>query len=214
MRKYPKIMGLLGVAWMLWSPLAFAATITLQWDANTESDLAGYRLYQSSSSLISKTPDQAKADTAVVKTDINNPAATTRDVTGLNPETFYFFRLTAFNHSSLESGFNVDASGQPAEVMVFLPAANEAKSAAKILTPFNQDGINDQVIFGQDAEEVMILDFAGRKMFGGKRSDSANGAIVWNCKDTNGKFVKSGTYIAKIKKSSGSNAYQAFVVAK
>jgi hypothetical protein len=70
----------------------FAGDVTLVWDANTETDLAGYKVYYGTVSRTYGTP-------IVIGTQ------TTYTVTGLAPGTYYF-AVTAYNTSSLESGFS------------------------------------------------------------------------------------------------------------
>jgi hypothetical protein len=84
---------LLAVAFVVWlaSP-AWAQNVTLAWDANSETDLAGYKVYYGTASRTYGTP-------IIIGTQ------TTYTVTGLAPGTYYF-AVTAYNTSSLESGFS------------------------------------------------------------------------------------------------------------
>ena len=75
---------------------AIAADLTLSWDPNSESDLAGYKLYYGTASGIYGTP-------------ITLGIETTYTITGLPPGT-YFFALKAFNTQGLESGFSNEVS--------------------------------------------------------------------------------------------------------
>lgn len=75
---------------------ALATDVTLQWDANTEKDLAGYRLYQKQDSA---TPPFAKVQ-EVPK------GATTARVTGLDSSHSYSFAVTAYNSAGLESAYS------------------------------------------------------------------------------------------------------------
>lgn len=77
---------------VLFSPNLKAADATLAWDPNTESNLAGYRLYYGTSPR-----------TYSVVVDVGN--VTTYTVTNLTSETWYF-ALTAYNTSNRESGFS------------------------------------------------------------------------------------------------------------
>ena len=75
---------------------AYAADVTLNWDPNTEADLAGYRLYQ-------------KADSATppfVKVQEISKGTTTASVTGLDPTHSYSFAVTAYNTAGLESAYS------------------------------------------------------------------------------------------------------------
>src|SRR5262245_14433790 len=92
---------------------AIAASLTVEWDANTtDSDLAGYRVSMATSaSVFQLTPSAARSQ------------ATTRDVTtgtqtvftGLTAGTTYWFGVTAYDTSGNESGFSNIASGIPAD---------------------------------------------------------------------------------------------------
>jgi len=72
---------------------AWAQSVTLEWDANTESDLAGYKVYYGTASRTYGTP-------------ITLGKVTTYTVTGLTPGTTYYFAVTAYNTAGLESGYS------------------------------------------------------------------------------------------------------------
>jgi len=76
--------------------IAEAGTVTLGWNANTETDLAGYKLYYGNS------PRTQRAYTQTVP--INNKSAVTWQLT--LPAGVYYFGLTAFNLAGNESGFS------------------------------------------------------------------------------------------------------------
>ena len=111
---------------------AHAASVILDWDAvttNTDgsaiTDLAGYTVYQATSSFnragvwISTT--QAAGMASITKLT-SNGAGTSFTVSNLNSGTQYFFRLTASNTSGMVSGFNVDANNADIEVSTTTPA--------------------------------------------------------------------------------------------
>ena len=75
---------------------AHAADVTLTWDANTESDLAGYRVYQKADSA---TPPF----TRVQEIPKGTQAAS---VTGLDPTHSYSFAVTAYNTAGMESDYS------------------------------------------------------------------------------------------------------------
>jgi len=83
---------------LLGAQAGWAATVNLAWDANTESDLDGYKLYYGTT--------QGAYPNVVV---IDDKSATTWQLT-LVPGTYYF-AMTAFDTSGNESGFSdeVDA---------------------------------------------------------------------------------------------------------
>lgn len=82
--------------------IAEAGTVTLGWDPNSETDLAGYRLYYGNSPRSNAPYTQ--------NVTINNSAATTHQIT--LPNGTYYFALTAFNLSGLESGFSNEVTAQ------------------------------------------------------------------------------------------------------
>ncbi|MGD0977410.1 MAG: dockerin type I domain-containing protein [Minisyncoccia bacterium] len=78
------------------SGIAWAGNVTLAWDPNTESDLAGYKVYYGTASGSYGAP-------------ITIGTQTTYTVAGLTPGTYYF-AVTAYNTSGLESGFSNEVS--------------------------------------------------------------------------------------------------------
>lgn len=125
---------LLWAGLLLLPGLGRAASVTLDWTANSESDLAGYRLYHSTNtSLQSMTTAQAFASAAVTKTVITAPTVT-RALTGLLDGASYYFRLTAFDNAPApnESGFNVDGAGNPIVITTFtvMPAPTGLSGSA------------------------------------------------------------------------------------
>ena len=89
---------------------AFAAQVTLAWNPNTESDLAGYKIhYGTASSSYS------------VHIDVH--MVTTYTMTGLTDGQTYYFAATSYDTSSNESGYSNQVS------YTVPPAANGAPSA-------------------------------------------------------------------------------------
>lgn len=98
---------------------AHAYDVTLQWDANTEPDLAGYYIYQST------TPDSWDINYRLKDVDGNdivilptaNPEAV---ITGLKKSTDYYWVVTAFDDEvpSLESDWSNQVS------KIFSPPGN------------------------------------------------------------------------------------------
>ncbi len=73
-----------------------AADVTIAWDANTESNLAGYKVYYGTASGVYDTP-------------IVLGNQTTYTITGL-PAGTYYIAVTALNSSGLESGYSNEVS--------------------------------------------------------------------------------------------------------
>lgn len=202
------------VAAVLWAVPALAVDVVLQWDRNSETDLNGYRLFQAERSLMSTTPAQAMTDPTVRKLEVPDAGATTATVSGLAVRTVYYFRLSAYDSAGNQSDFNVDAAGRPAELLVYLPEATEAKAAERFLTPGRLDGRNDTAAFGPQADEVTIFDLNGRRIFHATSADHAGGTLQWDGRNEQGKLVASGVYIAKVRQKDGTFVYQSFAVAK
>jgi hypothetical protein len=76
---------------------SFARTVTLSWTASTAADVAGYRVYQTTTSGVYT----YGAATAVGSTV---PGTTTFQVTGLPNTGPIYFVVTAYDTSGLESG--------------------------------------------------------------------------------------------------------------
>ena len=98
-----------GVFVILWSGTAWAATLT--WEANSEPDLAGYRVYQCSA-----LPCTAKSGASPV-------AMVGKNETSLNigtPSRTQYYFITAYDYAQNESGAS--------NVVVFNPAHATADS--------------------------------------------------------------------------------------
>jgi hypothetical protein len=76
--------------------VARAADATLAWDANTESDLAGYKIYYGNGSHVYGSP-------------VILGKVTTYTITNL-PAGTYYFAVTAYNTAGLESGYSNEVS--------------------------------------------------------------------------------------------------------
>lgn len=75
----------------------FAADAVVSWDPNTESNLAGYKIYVGTASQTYNAP-----------IDVGNVTAWT--VSGLSVGATYYFAVTAYNTAGTESGFSNEAS--------------------------------------------------------------------------------------------------------
>jgi len=110
-----------------------ASTVTLQWDANTEPDLAGYKVYHSAES----SPLEG-----AVPLDVSNQ--TTATISGLDPAKSYRFAVSAYNTSGLESSFSniVTLAEQLAPtVAITLLADSAAVSGAVVISVDAADNV-------------------------------------------------------------------------
>ena len=85
------------------SQLVFSAQIKLAWDANTESDLAGYRVYYGTSSKSYGNPIDAGNENIFA-------------LTGLTQGQTYYIVITAYDTSDNESVFSEEVSGIASEL--------------------------------------------------------------------------------------------------
>src|SRR3954451_15782592 len=88
-RRVAQLLGAFALLFVF-SGAAHAQTVNLAWNANTESDLAGYRVYYGTSS-------------AVYTNNINVGNVTAYTVTGLNIGQPYYFAIKAYNTAGTES---------------------------------------------------------------------------------------------------------------
>ncbi len=84
--------------------LGFAATVSLEWDANKETDLFGYRLYQSNSS---GQYTKGQNFTPVPIGPVNFDGKVTYTTPDLDPGK-YFWVVTAIDNAGNESEFSLE----------------------------------------------------------------------------------------------------------
>jgi hypothetical protein len=93
--------------------LAAAAEVTLAWDANTEPDLAGYKIYYDTSSgppYCGTEADQGTSSIIVLVEDLDDPDFPEYTITGLGEKDDYYFAVTAFDNENSESGYSNEAT--------------------------------------------------------------------------------------------------------
>ena len=117
----------------------YGADVVLQWDANSETDLAGYRVYYGTSSRSYGSP-----------IDVGN--TTTYTVSNLAAGTYYF-AVTAYNTSNAESGYSnevwttIQGSDTTPPVISGVSAGPITSSAATIAWTTNETA-DTQVEYG------------------------------------------------------------------
>ena len=92
---------------------AHAADVTLQWNANTESDLAGYKIYYgnfSGAPYDGADAAQGISPILVALASLDDPAKPQYTVTGLDENEVYYFAVTAYDTESLESDYSNEVS--------------------------------------------------------------------------------------------------------
>ncbi|NTV50312.1 MAG: hypothetical protein HGB32_11630 [Geobacteraceae bacterium] len=101
-----------------------ASTVNLQWDANTETDLAGYKVYYG--------PESSPLESAV-PVDVNNQTVAT--ISNLDPDIAYKFAVSAYNTSGTESSFSniVTIAEQSAPTVTITSPADSASVSGVVL---------------------------------------------------------------------------------
>ena len=95
-----KILFVLATVMLFSLRSAWATTVWVEWDPNSEADLAGYKVYYGTASRT-----EGPYAEAVVINDKN-----TTDLELALSSNTYYFSLTAFDHSGNESDFSVEVS--------------------------------------------------------------------------------------------------------
>ena len=98
MARYRLVTIIVALTFALLSPaVAEAGTVTIMWDANSESDIAGYVIRWGTQSGV-----------YVSSVDVGN--RTTWEITGLVTGTRYYFVLQAYNLAGLYSDYSAEVS--------------------------------------------------------------------------------------------------------
>jgi len=109
-----KVILFLFLFFLTFQTLCFAADVTLRWDENTETDLAGYKLYyktDSSGSPYDGTgSDQGPSPVDIPLSSLGDPDNPEFTITGLDAGHIYFLTLTAYDNEDLESGYSNEVS--------------------------------------------------------------------------------------------------------
>ena len=125
------------------SQVAFAAQITLAWDPNIESGLAGYKIhFGTSSHNYSRTVDAGKV--------------TTYTLTDLVKGQTYFIAVTAYDTSNNESGYSNEVSGVGKEP---IHADGDFNGDGKIDLLWRQKTACDNIVWFMDGVTYLDYDY-------------------------------------------------------
>lgn len=106
-----------GLVVLLFAVPIMAAQVTLAWDSNTESDLAGYRIYYGNASRnYTMFIDVGKVNTYTV--------------TGLTDGNIYYFAATAYSTSNVESAYSVEVNHRTCSYSISPPSASVTQQGA------------------------------------------------------------------------------------
>jgi len=117
----------------------FAATVELSWDANTESMLAGYKVYYKTDS--SALPFDG-VDAAEGASPLNVLNLTSTTISGLDPNRTHYFAITAYDTSGVESSYS--------NIVTILEATPPATA---ITAPANSGTVSGTVPVTADASD-------------------------------------------------------------
>ncbi|NVN93313.1 MAG: fibronectin type III domain-containing protein, partial [Desulfuromonadales bacterium] len=83
--------------------ICYASTVAIQWDPSTDSELAGYKVYYQTDA-----PTQPFQGTGATQgsAPIDTLKQTTATISGLDPNHAYYFAVTAYNASGVESSYS------------------------------------------------------------------------------------------------------------
>src|SRR5207237_7997790 len=99
-RRHGRFFSILSILLIATAAFATGQSVTLAWDANREPDVAGYVLHFGTSSL-------------TLTNTINVGNITSKTISGLVSGVTYFFAVTAYNTSGLESSDSNEGSYNP-----------------------------------------------------------------------------------------------------
>lgn len=179
-----------------------AGTVTVTWDANTEPDLAGYKIYYGKSSKN-------------YQNSVYVGNTTTYNITGLENGEKYFFSLTALDFSDNESNFSEEV-----DIVIKTTEADEGDSSetqtntAQILSaqtynypnPFKISSESTTIRYEllQSAQvTIQILD-ANMDMIATLIEENLKTAgehleDSWDGKNSDGRYVANGVYFCNIR---------------
>lgn len=166
-------------------------SLTVQWDPNTESDLAGYRVYYG---------ERSRAYSHQI--DVGN--VTRFKITNLKEGKIYYIALTAYDYWNNESKFSNEVSAAakfnsnqanvPDVLILFQNYPN----------PFNPETILQFNVPNEMDVSLSIWNARGQLMriLEHRKEPAGLHHVIWDGKDASGWNVPSGTYFARLKSSS------------
>ena len=127
---------------------AYAMDITLVWDANSEVNLAGYRIYyktgKSGPPYDGEGASEGDSPMSVAVEEFNNPSSPQYTIHGLSDTETVYLTLTAFNADGMESGYSNEISlGTKNQPPVASFTADPPSGGAPLLVLFDATGSND-----------------------------------------------------------------------
>jgi hypothetical protein len=124
---------LFGLGLFIVSANCYAADVTLAWDPNQEANLAGYGVY------FSQGTDGPPYDFFgfFALADLSDPNSPVFTVTGLQQDAPYYFAVTAYDTSDIESAYSASVCAQVGDVVT------PCDSSTTPTTPTNTGGASN-----------------------------------------------------------------------
>ncbi|NIR48096.1 T9SS type A sorting domain-containing protein [candidate division KSB1 bacterium] len=196
---------LIMACYLLMPLMVQAGSVIVSWDANTESDLAGYKIYYG------KTSRDYNREVFVGN-------VTSHKISALQPTERYYFAVTAFDHSGNESGFSQEVSAEiPEGAVDDVDEANAVELGTLVYNYPNPFKVNEEttairyemVAPGNVTIEVFDIDnnLVKTLVKNEFRSAGEHTEDVWDGTNSDRELVANGVYLCRIR----TNEEQRFV---
>lgn len=153
-----KILALISVFLIIFSfNLVFAGTAQLNWDVNTEPDLAGYKIYYGTSPRTGACPPGGYPNTLDVGKTAT-PSAPSHTFSALTDGLTYFFSVTAYDTSGNESCFSGEVS--KAITATAPTVITNLKFTPKLEGVTNTAGINFTIAIFNVGTAILVTQFS------------------------------------------------------
>ncbi len=177
-----------------------SASLTVYWDANTESDLAGYKVYYGTASVQYK-----------YIVDVGN--RTEYEVTDLREDQRYYFAVTAYDYAGNESGFSREVSAIPGDPGSFQPGVFLLYQ--NYPNPFNPRTVIPYYVPEEEHVLIQIVNLQGEVVQTLVNQEEKVGLhrVIWEGVDQFGHPVASGIYFVRFR-SGGMQLAKSVIVAR
>ena len=185
---------------LLFAPALTAGSATISWDANSEPDLAGYRIYYGKG-------------IGSYESQVYVGNVTTYRLTGLEEGKQYYFAVTALDFSGNESNFSIEVAAVIKESPPDDPETGNANNTLALIgkaynypNPFRVDFEETTIRYElQNSGEVTIeildsnTDFVTTLLQNEFRPAGEHTSDIWDGRNSNGRFVANGVYFCNIR---------------
>ena len=193
----------INLTFLLFAPLLNAGSATVSWNANSELDLAGYKIYYGKGS-------------GIYESQVYVGNVTSYHLTGLEEGKQYYFAVTALDFSGNESKFSNEVETVISEsTSDDQESDNETNNTQTFIgqaynypNPFKIDSEKTIIRYElQNSAEVTIeildsnIDFVTNLIKNEFRPAGENTGDVWDGRNSNGRFVANGVYFCNIRTS-------------